>query len=45
MSGAGREPKADSSIHLNRKTAIMCSMKCTDSHSSLFRPIQSLTAV
>ena len=39
------EPKVGSSIHLNRKVAIVCSLKCTDSHSSPARPVQSLTAV
>ena len=31
--GAGGEPKTGSSIHLNRKAAIVCSLKCTDSHA------------
>ena len=35
----GGEPKAGSSINLNRKTATVCSLKCTDSHSSLARPV------
>ena len=42
---AGGEPKAGSSIHLNRQAAIVCSLKYTDSHSSLARPVWSLTAV
>ena len=34
--GVGGELKAGSSINLNRKVAaIMCSLKCTDSHSYL----------
>ena len=40
----GGEPKAGSSIHLNRKAAIVCSLKCTDSHRSLVRPMRSLKA-
>ena len=32
-------------IHLNRKAAIVCSLKCIDIHSSLARPVRSLTAV
>ena len=43
--GAGGEPKAGPSTHLNRKAAIVCSLKCTDSQSSLVRPTRSLTAV
>ena len=42
---AGGEPQAGSSIHLNRKAAIVCSLKCTDIHSSPARPVRSLTAV
>ena len=30
MVGAGGEPKAGSSIHLDRTAAIVCSLKCTD---------------
>ena len=41
----GGEPKAGSSMHLKRKAAIVCSLKCTDSHSSPARPVPSLTAV
>ena len=29
----------------NRKAAIVCSLKCTDNHSSPFRPVRSLKAV
>ena len=43
--GVGGELKAGSSIHLNRKAAIVCSLKCTDSYSSPARPVRSLTAV
>ena len=43
--GAGGEPKMGSSIYLNRKAANVCSLKCTDSHSSLVRLIRSLTAL
>ena len=42
--GAGEELKAGSSIHLNRKAAIVCSLKCTNIHSSLVRQIWSLAA-
>ena len=38
-------PQAGPSIHLNRKAAIVCSLKCTDSHNSPARPVRSLTAV
>ena len=41
----GGEPKAGSSIHLNRKAAIVCSLKCTDSHSSPARLVRLLAAV
>ena len=43
--GASREPKVGSSMHLNKIAAIMCSLKCTESHGSLVWPVQSLTAV
>ena len=43
--GAGGEPLVGSSLHLNRKAAIVCSLKCTDSHSSPARPVRSLTTV
>ena len=43
--GVGGELKAGSSINLNGKAAIVCSLKCTDSHSSPARPVRSLTAV
>ena len=42
--GTDGEPKAGSSIHLNRKTAIVYSLKCTDSHSLLVRLIWLLAA-
>ena len=32
--GAGGEPKVGLSIYLNRKVVIVCSLKCTDNHSS-----------
>ena len=38
--GADGEPKAGSSIHLIGKAAIVCPLKCTNSHSSLVRPIR-----
>ena len=41
----GGDPQAGFYIHLNRKAAIMCSLKCTDSHSSPARTVRSLTAV
>ena len=44
MVGTDGEPKAGSSIHLNRKVAIVCSVKSTKSHGLLVRPIQSLMA-
>ena len=34
----GGKPKTGSSIHLNRKAAIVCSLKCTNSHGLLVRP-------
>ena len=40
----GEEPKAGFSMHLNRKAAIVCSLKCTDNHSSLVMLIRLLTA-
>ena len=40
---AGGEPKVSSSIHLNGKATTVCSLKCTDSHSSLARLVRSLT--
>ena len=43
--GAGGEPKAGFSIHLNRKVAIVSSLKYTDSHSSLVWLVWSLTAI
>ena len=43
--GAGGEPKAGFSIHLTGKAAIVCPLKCTNSHSSLVRPIRSPAAV
>ena len=43
--GASGELKAGSSIHLNRKGAIVCSLKYTNSYSSLVRAIRLLTAV
>ena len=43
--GAGGEPKAGSSIHLSRKAAIVGLLKCTNSHSLLFRPIQLLATI
>ena len=33
------------SIHLSRKAAIVCSLKCANSNSSLVRLIRSLAAV
>ena len=42
---AGGEPKVGSSMHLSRKAAIVCSLKFTNSHSSLVRPIRLLAAV
>ena len=38
------EPKVGSFIHLTRKAAIVYSLKCTDGHSSLVRPIWPLVA-
>ena len=40
--GAGGKPKAGSSIHLNSKAAIICSLKKINNRSWL---LQSLTAV
>ena len=31
-----------SSIHLNKKAAIVCSLKCTDIHSSPARPVATV---
>ena len=45
MVGAVGEPRAGSSIHLTEKAVIVCPLKCTNSHSSFVRPIQSLAAV
>ena len=39
--GASGEPKMGSSIHLNGKAVIVCPFKCTNSHTSLVRLIQS----
>ena len=35
--GPGAEPKAGFFMHLNRKVAIVCSLKYADIHSSIFR--------
>ena len=40
--GVDGKPKAGSCIHLNKKAAIVCSLKSTDSHSSLVRPVRLL---
>ena len=45
VAGVGGEPKAGSFIHLNRKAGIVCSLKCTNSHSSPVKLVPSLTAV
>ena len=42
--GTGMELKAGSSIHSNRKAAIVHSLKCTNSHSLLVRLIRLLKA-
>ena len=39
------EPKAGSSIYMNRKAAIVCPLKCTNSHSSPARLAQSTGAM
>ena len=43
--GAAGEPKVGFSIYLTRKAAIVCSLKCTNIHSSLVRLIRSPAAV
>ena len=43
--GAGGELKSGSSIHCNRKAAIVCSWKYRMGHSVLVRPRRSLEAV
>ena len=43
--GVGGELKVGSSMHLTGKAAILCPLKCTNSHSSLVRLIRSPAAV